>query len=280
MPSADSDIASTSTADKNSLDTGTLGWRNLDYRHRAHDDASGTTHAAVADGTITVRDKDNQQQDVADLSRDTDNANGHIDKIFDKEKIQEQQELAGLFGQMANRAAGDVGAAMGWGEYSAEKAAIHGVIGALQASLGGGNALAGGVAGLSSEAFGKMVMDYLGSHTSLGESEKGAIVQWAAAVSGAAVGGVIAGTNGVQSGAAASVDSVRWNYLNHKEAERKKQVEHQLESGDLTAEERQPLQQELVDINATDKARDQQILDVCTQGNKSSAGCGQLVVQA
>lgn len=303
-------IASTATADKNSLDTGTFGWRDINNSAEyssdtkgisggyggdkkgsgggaipiigigAHGDASGTTHAAVADGTITIRDKENQQQDVADLSRDTDNANGHIDKIFDKEKIQEQQELAGLFGQMANQAAGDIGAKMGWGEYSAEKAAIHGVIGALQASLGGGNALAGGVAGLSSEAFGKMVMDYLGSHTSLGESEKGAIVQWAAAVSGAAVGGVIAGTNGAQSGAAASVDSVRWNYLNHKEAERKKQVEHQLESSDLTAEERQSLQQELVEINATDKARDQQILDVCTQGNKSSAGCGQLVVQA
>jgi len=302
-------IASTATADKNSLDTGTLGWRDINNSAEyssdskgisggyagdkngsggaipiigigAHDDASGTTHSAIVDGTITVRDKENQQHDVANLSRDTDNANGHIDKIFDKEKVQEQQELAGLFGQMANQAAGDVGAAMGWGEYSAEKAAIHGVIGALQASLGGGDALAGGVAGLSSEAFGKMVMDYLGSHASLGESEKGAIVQWAAAVSGAAVGGVIAGTNGAQSGAAASVDSVRWNFLNHKEAERKKQVEHQLESGDLTAEERQSLQQELVDINATDKARDQQILDVCTQGNKSSAGCGQLVVQA
>ncbi|MBV5097609.1 ribonuclease domain-containing protein, partial [Tenebrionicola larvae] len=156
---------------------------------------------------------------------DTDNANGHIDKIFDKEKVQEQQELAGLFGQMANQAAGDVGAAMGWGEYSAEKAAIHGVIGALQASLGGGNALAGGMAGLSSEAFGKMVMDYLGSHTSLGESEKGAIVQWAAAVSGAAVGGVIAGTNGAQSGAAASVDSVRYNYLSHEQkAEKEKEL--------------------------------------------------------
>jgi filamentous hemagglutinin len=238
-------IASTATADKNALDTGTLGWRDINNSAEyssdskgiiggyagdkngsgggaipiigigAHDDASGTTHSAIADGTITVRDKENQQQDVASLSRDTDNANGHIDKIFDKEKVQEQQELAGLFGQMANQAAGDVGAAMGWGEYSAEKAAIHGVIGALQASLGGGNALAGGMAGLSSEAFGKMVMDYLGSHTSLGESEKGAIVQWAAAVSGAAVGGVIAGTNGAQSGAAASVDSVRWNSLAH-----------------------------------------------------------------
>ncbi|MBW0869268.1 contact-dependent inhibition toxin CdiA [Citrobacter amalonaticus] len=303
-------IASTATADKNSLDTGTLGWRDInnsaEYRSDTkgiiggyagdrngsgggaipiigigvHDDASGTTHSAIADGTITIRDKENQQQDVADLSRDTDKANGHIDKIFDKEKIQEQQELAGLFGQMANQAAGDLGAQMGWGEYSAEKAAIHGIIGALQASLGGGNALAGGVAGLSSEAFGKMVQDYLGSHTSLGEREKGAIVQWAAAVSGAAIGGVIAGTNGAQSGAATSVDSVRWNYLNHKEAERKKQVENQLESGDLTADERQTLTQELADINAMDKARDQQILDVCTQGNKSSAGCGQLVVQA
>ncbi len=73
---------------------------------------------------------------------------------------------------------------------------------------------------------------------------------------------------------------MRYNYLNHKEAERKKQVEHELESGDLTAEERQTLTQELADINAMDKTRDQQILDVCTQGNKSSAGCGQLVVQA
>lgn len=303
-------IASTATADKNSLDTGTLGWRDINNSAEyssdtkgiiggyagdrngsgggaipiigigVHDDASGTTHSAIADGTITIRDKENQQQDVAALSRDTDKANGHIDKIFDKEKIQEQQELAGLFGQMANQTAGDLGAQMGWGEYSAEKAAIHGIIGALQASLGGGNALAGGVAGLSSEAFGKMVQDYLGSHTSLGEREKGAIVQWAAAVSGAAIGGVIAGTNGAQSGAATSVDSVRWNYLNHKEAERKKQVEHQLDNGDLTADERQTLTQELADINAIDKARDQQILDVCTQGNKSSAGCGQLVVQA
>ncbi len=219
-------IASTSTADKNSLETGTLGWRdihnNAEYSSDtkgisagyagdkngsggsavpvigigAHGDTSGTTHSAIADGAITIREKENQQQDVAELSRDTHNANGHIDKIFDKEKVQEQQELAGLFGQIANQAAGDLGAKMGWGADSKEKAAIHGVIGALQASLGGGNALAGGVAGLSSEAFGEMVTDYLGTHTSLGESEKGAIVQWAAAISGATIGGIIAGTNG------------------------------------------------------------------------------------
>ncbi len=173
-----------------------------------------------------------------------------------------------------------MGAKMGWAADGPEKAAIHGVIGAIQASFGGGNVLAGGLAGMSSEVFGQMVNDYLSSHTQLDNNEKAAITQWAAAISGGAIGGVIGGSNGAQSGATVALDSVRYNYLDHKEAERKMQVENQLKNGDLAPEERQALQQELADINATDKARDQQILDVCTQGNKSSAGCGQLVVQA
>uniref|UniRef100_UPI00235A3FC3 DUF6862 domain-containing protein n=1 Tax=Buttiauxella sp. S19-1 TaxID=941430 RepID=UPI00235A3FC3 len=212
--------------------------------------------------------------------RDTDNANGHIDKIFDKEKIEEQQELAAVFGQMANQYAGDLGAEMGWAADGPEKAAIHGVIGAIQASFGGGNALAGGLAGMGSEALGQFVNDYLSSHTQLDVKEKAAITQWAAALGGAAVGGVTGGSNGAQSGAATALDSVRYNYLDHKEAERKKQVEHQLANGELNPEERQVLQQELADINATDKARDALIGDICTQGNKSSAACTQLVIKA
>ncbi|WP_208856714.1 DUF6862 domain-containing protein, partial [Buttiauxella ferragutiae] len=308
-------IASTAEASKNSLDTGTLGWSSLDNHAEysasskgisaggatgqdshggqmfsgggipligigASDNASGTTQSAIAAGTITIRDKEHQQQDVADLSRDTDNANGHIDKIFDKEKIEEQQELAAVFGQMANQYAGDLGAAMGWAADGPEKAAIHGVIGAIQASFGGGNALAGGLAGMGSEALGQFVDDYLSNNTQLGVNEKAAITQWAAALGGAAVGGVTGGSNGAVSGAATALDSVRYNYLDHKEAERKKQVEHQLANGELNPEERQVLQQELADINATDKARDALIGDICTQGNKSSAACTQLVIKA
>jgi len=56
--------------------------------------ASGTTRSAVADGSITVRDTGLQTQDVGTLSRDTDDANGHIDKIFDKQKIEENQAVA------------------------------------------------------------------------------------------------------------------------------------------------------------------------------------------
>ncbi|NBN02459.1 hypothetical protein GWI63_00010, partial [Proteus sp. G2665] len=37
------------------------------------DSAENTTHA-VSQGTWTVRDSDNQQQDIAQLSQDTDNA--------------------------------------------------------------------------------------------------------------------------------------------------------------------------------------------------------------
>lgn len=121
-------IASTATADKNSLDTGTLGFSDLhneaDFKtqhsgisisgagsfgdqfagNSGH--AEGTTQAAVADGTITIRDKDNQKQDVANLSRDTKHANDSISPIFDKEKEQNRLKEIGMLsdigGQMAD----------------------------------------------------------------------------------------------------------------------------------------------------------------------------------
>lgn len=128
-------IASTASADKNSLDTGTLGFSDLqneaDYKvshtgislssskpsggdfsmggmisaasHSGH--AEGTTQAAVANGTITVRDKDNQKQDVANLSRDTENANDSISPIFDKEKEQNRLKTVGLISDIGSQAA-------------------------------------------------------------------------------------------------------------------------------------------------------------------------------
>ncbi|WP_431221659.1 hemagglutinin repeat-containing protein [Serratia sp. L9] len=132
-------ISSTAAADKNSLDTGTLGFSDLhnqaDYNVEhvgvgisgggdfggkefqgnlaggmlsglnGSGHASGTTQAAVSEGTITVRDKDNQQQNVADLSRDTENANGSIAPIFDKEKEQNRLREAQLIGEIGGQAA-------------------------------------------------------------------------------------------------------------------------------------------------------------------------------
>ncbi|WP_420542994.1 hemagglutinin repeat-containing protein [Serratia odorifera] len=132
-------ISSTGTADKNSLDTGTLGFSDLhnkadynvehvgvgisgggDFGGKAFQGnlaggmlsglngsghASGTTQTAVSEGNITVRDQDNQQQNVADLSRDTANANGSIAPIFDKEKEQKRLKQAQVIGEIGGQAA-------------------------------------------------------------------------------------------------------------------------------------------------------------------------------
>lgn len=51
--------------------------------------AAGTTQSAVAAGNIDIRNTAAQTQDIAELSRDTDNANGRIDKIFDEAKVKD-----------------------------------------------------------------------------------------------------------------------------------------------------------------------------------------------
>ncbi|MFL4558967.1 hemagglutinin repeat-containing protein, partial [Yersinia kristensenii] len=129
-------IASTATADKNTLDTGTLGFSNIDNKadfktgHQGGSlssggpvgadllsnlgsvalsglgndgHAEGTTQAAVSDGTITVRDTGKQQQNVDDLSRDTDHANGSINPIFDKEKEQNRLKESQLIGEIGGQ---------------------------------------------------------------------------------------------------------------------------------------------------------------------------------
>ncbi|MFP3521628.1 hemagglutinin repeat-containing protein [Pantoea sp. SIMBA_072] len=130
-------IASTAQSADNALSTGTLGWSDIEnhasYKASSssismgggnednkmsggaiptsantHGSASGTTRSAVADGTITVRNGQAQTQNVADLSRDTDNANGHIDKIFDKDKVARKLEFAQGMQELGQRVAGDV----------------------------------------------------------------------------------------------------------------------------------------------------------------------------
>ncbi|MNG66238.1 Ribonuclease precursor [compost metagenome] len=66
--------------------------------------AEGTTQAAVSGGSVVIRDTANQQQDVNQLSRDTDNANGSIGPIFDKEKEQNRLKQAQLIGEIGGQA--------------------------------------------------------------------------------------------------------------------------------------------------------------------------------
>ncbi|CND46120.1 putative adhesin/hemolysin precursor [Yersinia intermedia] len=139
-------IGSTATADKNTLATGTLGFSDLDNQASFNTstssmglssggftgskdfisnmgggipiaggnsgDASSTTHAAVSDGTITIRNTDKQQQNVTDLSRDAEHANNALSPIFDKEKEQNRLREAQLIGDIGSQAI-DIAATQG-----------------------------------------------------------------------------------------------------------------------------------------------------------------------
>ncbi|HDT6124611.1 TPA: VENN motif pre-toxin domain-containing protein, partial [Escherichia coli] len=131
-------IASTATADKNRLDTGTLGFSDIDNRadfktehqstglstggsvagnflgnmannllvganHEGH--ADSTTQSAVSAGNITIRDTQSQKQDVADLNRDAAHANQTLSPIFDREKEQQRLQQAQLIGEIGNQVA-------------------------------------------------------------------------------------------------------------------------------------------------------------------------------
>ena len=48
---------------------------------------SSTTHAAVSDGTLIVRDQNRQPQDVSTVSRDVEHALNALTPLFDKEKV-------------------------------------------------------------------------------------------------------------------------------------------------------------------------------------------------
>ncbi|MEN4735133.1 hemagglutinin repeat-containing protein [Pantoea agglomerans] len=138
-------IASTADASLNKLDTGTLGFGNIEnhaeyeVEHQSAGMSTGgsvggqfagnmangmlaglndsgsadsTTKAAVSEGTIVIRDKEQQTQDVADLSRDVANANPGLDVIFDKEKEQNRLKAARLIGEIGAQA-GDIARTQG-----------------------------------------------------------------------------------------------------------------------------------------------------------------------
>gem|GEM_PF-167745 len=131
-------IGSTAAADKNRLETGTLGFSDIENRadykveHQSagistggsiggqfagnmangllvganHSGSSSSkTKAAVSGGAIVIRDQSNQTQDVSGLNRDVEHANQTLSPIFDKEKEQNRLQEAQLIGEIGNQAA-------------------------------------------------------------------------------------------------------------------------------------------------------------------------------
>ncbi len=160
---------------------------------------SSTTKSAVADGTIEVRS--NPNQDISNLSRDTSGSLNKLGKIFDKKKVQEQQELSALFGKEVFKAIGDLGLKEG----SAEKVALDTFAGGVMSKLGG-SSFASGAAGAGIT---QLVMNELKN------IKDPAVLQWASAIVGAAAAKLVGGD--AKTGASVAVSETKNNWLSHDE---------------------------------------------------------------
>ena len=154
-------------------------------------DASSRTKSAVAAGTIDIRE--NPTQDISALSRDTENALNELGRIFDKKKIEEQQELAAVFGEEAFRLAHNMK-----DDGSGRKIAVHAIIGGIMSQITG--------AGFASGAVGA------GLNEALINAVKGkdpGTAQIVSAIIGAAAAKVAGGS--AAAGASAAAAGTKWN---------------------------------------------------------------------
>ena len=232
-------ISSTADADKNKLSTGTLTFEDIenkaDYKAGSigfnvkHDgdkekneqieknergvtpsigmpasgEAESTTKATISKGTIEIRDKENQKQDINKLNRDTQNSLNKLGEIFDKTKVEERQELANLFGELAYNEIHKLAERNNWQEGSAEKNALHALVGGIMSELTGN----GFLAGASASAINEMVQQKLAEQFK-DEPDKH---QWASAIIGGVASQLVAGN--AQAGASTAASGTKNNFL-------------------------------------------------------------------
>ena len=157
-------IASTASADKNSLDTGTLGFSNLHNESQtsgngytvalsgsaggsgngenrnlapaigtgqAKESHTGTTSSAVSGGSIVIRNPAGQKQDIADLNRDTADAHHGVDVNGDVQKVRDNLAVQSEGAALATSALD------AYGKYAEQKAReSNAALGARLASEG------------------------------------------------------------------------------------------------------------------------------------------------
>ena len=95
---------------------------------------SSTTQSAISDGILIV---DGKEIDTKTINTNTENTLHQLDKIFDKKKIEERQELARLFAKNAFEEVHRLSDKYHWKEGGPEKVALHAAIGEITAQLAG-----------------------------------------------------------------------------------------------------------------------------------------------
>ena len=204
----------------------------------AKDNAESVTKATVSRGEIEIRDKGKQKQDLKDLNRDTQNSLNKLAEIFDKTKVEERQELAGLFGEIAYKAVGDLAIKNGWQEGSSEKNALHALVGGIMSELNN----SGFLAGASGAMINEMIQDKLSDMF----KDNPAMHQWASAL----IGGVVAqvAADNAQVGASTASSGTKNNYLTHEQQKKYEEELAAIDKDDTLTPEQKDKAKEKVDF--------------------------------
>ncbi len=161
--------------------------------------ASSTTQSAISDGILIV---DGKEIDTKTINTNTENSLHQLNKIFDRKKIEERQELARLFAKNAFEEVHRLSDKYHWKEGSPEKVALHAAIGEITAQLAGNPNGSGAVAAGVNEVAIKKIIDKVGKD----HPDQAQILS---AVLGVAVNKVI--DKSTPTGAAVATYGTKWN---------------------------------------------------------------------
>ena len=199
-------------------------------------DAESTTKSAVSAGTIIVGGKEVNPEG---LSRDPKGSLNALSKIFDKKTVQEKQELASLFGQVAYETVGEIARShqkeaenkiiqsikekdpvkaknlwdeaqdinSKWGQGGTSKIALHALVGGIMSDITGSGFGTGAFAGGLNEALQKGLGKW--------EKDNPAANQWVSLIIGGAVSGMTGSSSNIGAATALSGTKYNWDHNGH-----------------------------------------------------------------
>lgn len=173
-------------------------------------EADSITKSAISEGNIAITDKEHQKQDISDLNRDTQNTLNQLEKIFNKEKVQERQELANEFAKLGSEKIGDIASEKGWDKNDPRRTLLHGLLGGITAKLGGNNVLSGAMAGGGMESLQPLLDNFLKDYPDMREE--------VASIFGYATGKLFGGDGNV--GAVTAWSGTKFNWLTHEQTDK------------------------------------------------------------
>ena len=151
--------------------------------------ADSTTKAAVAPGTINIRE--NPTQDISALSRDTANALNELGRIFDKKSVEEQKELVNVFREEAFNLLHDLP-----DDGSGRKVFLHALVGGLISQFSGAGFASGAAGAGLNEA---LINNLKGLDPTIAQIASGVLGAAAAkAINGNATAGAISAASGTK----------------------------------------------------------------------------------